>query len=151
MFKENSIIATYHALREIVDFRKKLRDRSESDSYSFDWEIVLSSLKPNEFKEWLHVLSSYNQGRYIFDQTFPRIDNPEDFHSTEAEIDLSDHPVQAIGYEEVEMLKKQAQLEGLNKDWVDIGFVWRAQERGIDLEWHFRATVPQRDEGKLSI
>ncbi len=143
MGRENRISTTYHALQEAINLRKKLRDRSEDDSWTPDWYLVLSTLKPDKAKKWIHCVSSYNHGAYILDQVFPKSENPDDFHSTEFEVDLSDDPIQVLGWNDVEKLKQEAQKIGLNRDWMELGFEWRAQERGIDLEWHFFATPPQ--------
>ncbi len=99
---------------------------------------IISHLKPERLKELIHEYSSYNYGWYIFDVVFPRFKNPEDFHSTEFEICLTDNPVQVLGWKETEELVQQGVAEeGLDEDWINIGFEKRALERGIDLEWHF--------------
>lgn len=50
-----------------------------------------------------------------------------------------------MGWEEQKKLVQEGVVLGLLEDWIDIGFEQQAQIRGIDLEWHFWATVPPQE------
>lgn len=98
---------------------------------------VISHLKPEGLKELIHIYSSFNHGCHILDTVFPRVENPEDFHSTEFVVCLTDNPIQVLGWKDKDELVQQGVDEGLHIDWINRGFEKRALERGIDLEWHF--------------
>lgn len=100
--------------------------------------LILSTLKkPTELKSWVKALSSVNHGKWIFDQAFPISENPMKYTSTPLEVNLSEQPVQVLGWAETKELEKKGVDQGLDGDWIQWGFENRADERGIDLEWHF--------------
>jgi hypothetical protein len=147
MFSIEVFANTVKAAREAIQFRI---ERKQRGFFYFPLEfheklaVVLSTLPPRELRKWILIHSSYQYGSYIFDQAFPAFANPEQFNSTPLEIDLSDRPVQVLGWKEVKALKQEGVSTGLNRDWIDIGFNKRAENRGIDLEWHFFAEPPSR-------
>ena len=98
---------------------------------------------PWNIKESVRRFSSYNYGRWVLDCVFPKSENPDDFHSTEGAVCLTDNPVQVLGWEDIDRLFEAGIEQGFNGDWIDIGFNRRADERRIDLEWHFFETPPQ--------
>jgi len=145
---------TFTATKQAVRFR--IQQEEESNAFNDRLPlsrperilIGVSTLYPPVLKSWIIATSSYNFGSSILDQVFPRFENLQEFHSTESELDLNDHPVQVLGGNEVDDLKKEGINNGLNGNWIDIGFENRAIKRGIDLEWHFRSTVHQESSSK---
>lgn len=141
--KKLGIIDTMKFAKEAIELvtRKTNEGRRFNDNYQLGGieKIIftLSQLKSKEFKQVLLIYSSYNHGRFILDSVFPKYDNPEPFHSTKYEVDLSDRPIQVLGWAEQSQMKKDGIEEGLIKEWIDVGFYDRAEERGIDLESHF--------------
>lgn len=107
-------------------------------------------LHPSVLKEWIGNLSSFRYGEWILGQAFPKIDNPEPYHSTEFEVDLRDHPVQKLGWKEVDSLKQEGVKEGLDKLWINRGFFSAAEKMGIDPEWHFAQYTPVNEEQNQS-
>jgi len=118
------------------------KSRCNSDRYPFSnfeklfW--ILSHLPPKKLAEVIRRYSSFNHGRWILNQVFPRHKNSDDFHSTGSTICLTDNPIQVLGWQDMEDLIQQGVNEKkLNKDWIRFGFHDEAEQRGIDLEWHF--------------
>ena len=103
----------------------------------------LMKLRLKELKQVTLAYSSYNHGKFILDSVFPTVDNPEPFHSTSFVVDLSDRPVQVLGWADKNRMTEQGVATGLIEEWIDLGFSRRAIERGIDLEWHFHQFPPQ--------
>lgn len=149
LLKESKIVHTVNAAREAISLRIQAFEKGY-DGYRLDplekWFLALRTLNPMELKKWIHCASSYNYGWHIFDQTFPVYENPEPFHSTPLMVDLTDDPVQVLGWKEVDELIEEGVQQGLLKRWIELGFNMRSEERGIDLEWHFFATSRQRVE-----
>lgn len=155
--KNNILVNTLRATRSAIDLRIKAKERGEFGYklYSFEKVILaLRTLYPTELRLWINLSSSYTYGAHIFDQTFPQSENPDPFHSTPESVDLSDNPQQVLGWKEVEALKKEGVSQGLNYGWIDLGFEMSAQERGIDLEWHFysvpRQKIQKSDSNQLT-
>ena len=151
----NQIVPTYEGGKDkirllafVIDaikFRIQIEEKSRyfSDDYLFGYEkilLALNSLKPKEFKQVVLVYSSYNWGRHILTEIFPRIKNPNNYGSTNGCVNLSDNPIQVYGWD---YEKEQTQLgidKGLIEEWISAGFGAEAEARGIDLEWHFFQT-----------
>ena len=151
--RKASLGTSFNAAREVIRFalEREEKRRYFNDYWPmFIWEklaFIASKLRPQELKKLVRILSSVNHGGYILDSVFPRYKNPEDYNSRGDCICLSDKPVQVLGWKEMEELVQQGVEEGLLKDWVDVGFCERAEERGINLEWHF-SEHPPRIEAK---
>lgn len=104
--------------------------------------VALSLLKPGEYKYWFNVLSSINWGKNMLNQVFPKNENQEDFNSRDGIVDLFDKPIQVLGWDDVKKIKEEGVNLGLEETWIDTGFEEQAEERGIDLEWHFFEEPP---------
>lgn len=112
--------------------------------------FLATNLRPDWLRQQVQILSSENYGRHVLEQVFPRYDNPEDFHSTEWEIRLDEHPVQVLGWAEQQQLVQEGVEMGLDEMWIDRGFVLQSGERGIDLEWHFYQHPPRCGDEQTS-
>ncbi len=137
-----SLRETIGMTKGAIRFALEQRERAlyNNDMFMFPWEraaFLVSILKPAELRRRINIYSSFLYGCSIFDQVFPKYDNPDPFHSTEAAVCLDDNPIQVMGWAEQEELVQQGVKEGFQEDWIIVGFEERAGERGIDLEWHF--------------
>lgn len=135
---ENRFTNTLEAIKKALETRSRYqkRYRGQIPDHS-SVALFLSTLKPETLKTWLKHASSYNHGAYILDQVFPICDNPKQLNSDPFETTHDEQLFQVLGWQEVEDLKQQGTDSGLERDWIEIGFEWRANERGIDLEKHF--------------
>lgn len=140
ILRNHKIVTTLSAARSAIVFRIKEEERGEFGAKLFLIEkvfLAVQMLNLLELRFWINVVSSHTYGTHILDQVFPISKNPDAFNSTEFVIDVSDNPVQVLGWKDVETLTEQGVEEGLNRRWIEDGFEDRARERGIDLEWHF--------------
>lgn len=152
MSLKEKTVRTVEAAKAAIDLKIKSKEHGEFGYKLFLIEkmvLAFQTLRPKELRKWMNFASSYRHGAYILDQVFPKYENPEPFHSTVTMVDLSDNPVQVLGWNDVEELTKQGIEQGLNRNWIDLGFNIRAEERGIDLEGSFFATPPTRDDHTL--
>lgn len=106
--------------------------------------IVADTLCPPHLKQWVKIASSVKFGRYLLQQTFPRDLNPNDYHSTQFEVDLTEHPVQELSWDDINSRKAIGRSQGLDPDWIDYGFEDQAETRGIDPEFHLFQNPPTK-------
>jgi hypothetical protein len=149
--RKASLWETLRTVKEAVSFALDQKEKADyrDDTFMFPWEkwaYAISILRPAELREWINILSSYHYGQWVFDSVFPKFDNPEDYHSTEFEICLTDNPIQVLGWAEKDELVQKGMDEGFQEDWINVGFILRSYERGIDIEWHFAEFVPQESK-----
>lgn len=146
----SKFLETLKAAKQAYEFRKKRAtdpfvhgDEPEPDDFITRARIIISLLNKDELTRQILYASSANYGGWVFDQVFPRADNPVEFNSTPSMISLSDRPVQVLGWKETDDLLQQGnRVHDLDEQWTQIGFHMRAQERRIDLEWHFHEFPP---------
>lgn len=153
----SKIINTVEAAKAAIDLRLSLNEErfiieKNWDGFGFweklfikleDFSVVLDTLKPKEIKVWIRAVSSVNYGKSLLDEVFPRIENPDEYHSRNGEVRLDEHPVQVLGWEDYKERKERGVKDhNLDRNWIEFGFNKRAGERGIDLEWHFHYKVP---------
>lgn len=115
------------------------------------WFYVLKSLKPKELKRLIRNISSVNYGRHILTSVFPKYENPEEFHSTEVEICVSEHPTQVLGSDDEERMIQEGVNMGFERVYIEWGFNNEAVRRGIDLEWSFFEKPPNSQESSASL
>ena len=89
--------------------------------------FILSTLQPKELKKAIKILSSVNYGRHILTTVFPKIENPQEYHSTEDVIYLEEQPVQVIGWKGKEDLVLEGVEKGFGETWIDYGFEVEAE------------------------
>lgn len=108
-------------------------------------EFVLGHLtSKSKMRELVLKYSSFNWGAHLLNSVFPKADNPSEFHSRDGVVQLDEHPVQVMGWKEYEEQIKLGISMGFNRDYIIWGFNQQAEERGIDLEWHFSAEAPTK-------
>lgn len=143
MTEKMSLIQKGLFLAQAVQFsvERTNRTRLANNTYEFTGIekliFTLSRLNPERLQEIIRQFSSYNYGKHLLDQVFPRCDNPYDFNSIQESILLTENPVQVLGWQETDKLTQKGVDQGLVKLWIEIGFEERAEQRGIDTEWHF--------------
>jgi hypothetical protein len=149
-------ISATQFIKEAFQFRFKRIDsgRFENDRYpmsSFEKIklIVLTLVSKRKTEELIQMYSSYNYGVYLLNSVFPKIDNPDEFHSRDGVVCLEEHPIQAMGWKEHDELIEKGVQSGLNEDYIIIGFETEAERRGIDLEWAFFENVPNNNESNF--
>ena len=123
------------------EVREINRARWENDRWqmtSFEKLLLLvRTLKPSETKELICNYASYEWGRNILTQVFPKAENPDEYHSRNGVVCVSESPIQVLGWQEFDDLKDEGVGNGLKRDYIDLGFNNEAENRGIDLEWSF--------------
>lgn len=136
-------------IQAAFEFEFKLRDQSrhENDDYPLNGfekfqYIVSTLLSKEETRLLIQTYSSYNYGAHILNSVFPKSENPEDYHSRDGVVFITEHPVQVLGWDDEKRLIKEGIEQGLNEDYIRMGFELQAEERGIDLEWSFQEHVP---------
>jgi hypothetical protein len=149
MSKEKaSIPETVNIVKEVVKFRLEQEDerRYHSDNWPLvglsRWAFALSTLKLKTFKEEMKIVSSINWGRNILTKTFPKSENPDEYHSRGGVVYLNEHPVQVLGWKDRQNMIEEGVEAGLDGNWIDYGFEIESEKRGIDLEWSFFRKPP---------
>ena len=144
---KETLFATITAIQDAVRFRLDWENRRrvewgvEGPLIGFEKVFeAIKTLNPQILKRWIHITSSFNHGKWILDQTFPRSENPQDYSSSDAGIALHKNYVQVLGWDDKKQMVAAGASMGLDEMWIDIGFERRARERGIDLEWVFFET-----------
>lgn len=114
----------------------RLNDSPPLDVFAMA-KIGITTLEPKMWRAWKRNVSSLYHGRWVFNQVFPKSENPVEYTSTEAYISICESPVQVLGWAETDALIEQGVQEGLDGNWIRMGFDRQAQLRGISLEWSF--------------
>jgi len=153
--KEN--VSQIRFIKEAFQFEFNQRDhgRYKNDRYPISIiEKILSVaetfLSKKKLKELIQMYSSCNYGVHLLNSVFPKIENPDGFHSQNGEVYLNEHPVQVMGWKKYDELIEEGVKSGLNKDYIIFGFEMQAENRGIDLEWHFFEEVPHRNDSNVT-
>ncbi|KKQ55890.1 MAG: hypothetical protein US75_C0012G0033 [Candidatus Woesebacteria bacterium GW2011_GWC1_38_13] len=135
-----------NALRFEIQMTDACRRKNDRWSMTLPEKISLlaQSLKPAKAKELIRNYSSFNWGRHILTLTFPKAENPEEYHSRNGVVCINESPVQMLGWDDLKRLTEEGIEKGLDKDYIDRGFEIEAERRGIDLEWSFFDTPPPR-------
>ncbi len=109
-------------------------------------EFVVDHLRSKDkMRELVLKYSAFNYGAHLLNSVFPKYDNPEEFHSKDGIVCLDEHPVQVMGWKEYEeQIELGVSSMGLDRNYIIWGFNQQAEERGIDLEWHFSAEAPTK-------
>lgn len=152
-----SLFQTLSIIRDAINFEVERQNRAlyEGDRVPLSGleklSFILSTLKPEELKRVINVISSVNFGRHILTNVFPKSENPEEYHSRNGEVCLSEHPVQVLGWKEKKHLVQEGVKLGFDEDWIVYGFEDEAERRGIDLEWHFAEEPPKVRETSVDL
>lgn len=146
-----SLRETLAAVKRAVNLSVQEADRWAwtHDKFLLPWEkawIVLTTLWPPNLRECINILSSLEYGRHIFSQAFPRSENSNDYNSRKGVVYLDEHPIQVLGWEDVDKLVKEAVDEGFQEEWVRVGFDEEAERRGIDPDFHFFREVLEQNK-----
>lgn len=105
--------------------------------------IVLDHIRSKpKMQELVNTYSSVQYGAHLLNSVFPKYENPDEFHSRNGVVMLEEHPTQVMGWDEYEAQIDEGVKMGLERRYIEFGFNKQADERGIDLEWSFHATVP---------
>jgi hypothetical protein len=150
MSKKESI-SQISFLTDAIQWKFKNLDeaRLASDNYPLSFidkaKILVNHLtKIESTKELIQAYSSFNYGSELLHKVFPRNENPTDYSSSEFEIVLDEHPIQVWGAKEYEDHIEAGIQSGLSREYILWGFQKTASQRGINLEWHFHAQVPNK-------
>jgi hypothetical protein len=155
--KEN--VSAFHFIKEAFqcEFDQRNRGRYENDRYPMSafekFRYVVSTLlSKGDMQELIRVYSSYNYGVHLLNSVFPKLENPEEFHSRDGYVRLDEHPTQVMGWKEHDEIIDEGVKQGFDRDYINLGFELQAEKRGIDLEWSFFENVLQiKDTTKSSL
>jgi len=147
--KRAPLIDTLKIAKEATQFAIKRMQRAKYENGRMPMgfldkvAFVAVNLKPDFLRRNIRVLSSMRYGRHVFDCAFPRFENLDDYGSNEWSVNLSDRPVQVLGWAEREEMFQQGVRQGLEWTWIDTGWYERSLARGIDEEFHFARFAPE--------